>query len=536
MKLLRRLLIQSHRYLGIALCLLAIMWFASGFVMMYAGGLPRLSPELRLERMPDVDLSKVRLSPAEAVERLGDDPGGGRVVLLSVFNRPAYRVGGATIFADTGETLDPLSLAQSRTMASRFLRVADDHVSAGETITSADQWTLEQRGMPLHKFTVDDGNGTEIYIQPRTGEVVTLTTRKSRLLAWMGTIPHWMYFTALRMNQPVWYRAVVWTSGAVCVLAALGLVLTFTQFRKTRPFRLAAAIPYSGAMRWHYVTGAVFGVFTLTWAFSGLISMEPFEWTNARGLEVRRDVFTGGPLDLSRFPAMKADRWNTLLGGRAIREVEFTRIQDGHYFVVRQAPETAAVPKQRERLHQPYYVTGRAEPDRVLVDADTLAIRHEPFSADSLVARLRAEVTDVPVVESTLLSDYDSYYYSRGRLTPLPVLRVKFADPAETWVYVDPEMSQVLAQVNRLNRVERWLYNGLHSLDFAFWYSKRPLWDIVMIVLLAGGLTSSVLGMVMGIRRLRRGAKRLATWADVAPEAQPGTAVTGAVQRTTTAR
>ena len=102
MKLLRRLLIQSHRYLGIALCLLAIMWFASGFVMMYAGGLPRLSPELRLERMPDVDLSKVRLRPAEAVERLGDDPAA-RVVLLTVLDRPAYRVGGATIFADLDE-------------------------------------------------------------------------------------------------------------------------------------------------------------------------------------------------------------------------------------------------------------------------------------------------------------------------------------------------------------------------------------------------------------------------------------------------
>ena len=93
MKLLRRLLIQSHRYLGIALCLLAIMWFVSGFVMMYAGGLPRLSPELRLERMADVDLSKIHLSPGEAVGRLGDDPGGGRVVLLTVLGRPAYRVG-----------------------------------------------------------------------------------------------------------------------------------------------------------------------------------------------------------------------------------------------------------------------------------------------------------------------------------------------------------------------------------------------------------------------------------------------------------
>ena len=61
---------------------------------------------------------------------------------------------------------------------------------------------------------------------------------------------------------------------------------------------------------------------------------------------------------------------------------------------------------------------------------------------------------------------YDSYYYSRQRLTPLPVLRVKFADPGETWFYIDPATSQMLSQIPRLARVERWLYNGLHSLDF----------------------------------------------------------------------
>ena len=48
------------------------------------------------------------------------------------------------------------------------------------------------------------------------------------------------------------------------------------------------------------------------------------------------------------------------------------------------------------------------------------------------------------------------------------MLRVKFADPLETWVYVDPGESELLAPMHRLNRVERWLYNGLHSLDFAF--------------------------------------------------------------------
>jgi len=44
------------------LSLLVIMWFATGITMMYWGGMPRVTPELRLERMQPVDFSRVRLT------------------------------------------------------------------------------------------------------------------------------------------------------------------------------------------------------------------------------------------------------------------------------------------------------------------------------------------------------------------------------------------------------------------------------------------------------------------------------------------
>ena len=47
MALFRRIVILSHRYLGIALSLLFVVWFASGITMMYAGGMPRLTPDER---------------------------------------------------------------------------------------------------------------------------------------------------------------------------------------------------------------------------------------------------------------------------------------------------------------------------------------------------------------------------------------------------------------------------------------------------------------------------------------------------------
>ena len=509
MKQVRKFLILSHRYLGIATCLLAVMWFATGIVMMYAGGMPRLTAKLRVDRLAPLDLARVRLSPAEAAERAGAIGGADGMTLLTVMDRPAYRAEGQTIFADTGEALEEITVAQARTIASRFAGVPDDRVAFTGTITRPDQWTLVQSGeLPLHRFRVDDGQGTDLYVSPDAAEVTLITNSRSRALAWVGTIPHWLYFTALRTNQPLWYRLVVWTSALVCVVSALGLLLGVVQFRKRKPFSLRAAIPYAGAMRWHYITGVIFGVFTLTWAFSGLLSMEPFEWTNATGLYVPGDAFTPEPADMTRFADLSAPTWSRVLNGRTLKELEFVRIQDEHYYVAR---STDAPPdnERPERLHQPYYITGRAEPDHVLVSAASMAVKDAPFTTDSLMTRLRAAVPDVPITDYEVLTEYDSYYYSRGQQAPLPVLRVRFADPAATWVYIDPEMSQVLASIHRLNRVERWLYNGLHSLDFSFWYSS-PLWDVGMIALLLGGLASSGIGTWIGIRRLRRGVTRKA--------------------------
>jgi PepSY-associated TM region len=510
MKLLRKWLILTHRYAGIVLSLLVVLWFATGITMMYAGGMPRLTPETRLEKLPNLDLARVRLTPAQAAEAgLIDEPG--RAVLLSIMGRPAYRFGAGeptTVFADTGEVLEGATLAQVRTIASRFAGVTEDQVNHVATLTRVDQWTLVQsRQLPLHKFRVNDEHGTELYVSPRTGEVTMVTTRRGRALAWISTIPHFFYFAALRENQPVWYQFVVWTSGLVCALAVLGLVLGVVQSFKQK---------YTGAMKWHYVTGLVFGVFTATWAFSGLLSMEPFEWTNSRPLEVRRDVFTGGPIDLGKYAAMRPAEWDHLVDGRGIKEIELARIQDEHYYMVRLANDPEA-DKRPERLHQPYYITGRAETDRLLVRADTLQIRREPFSVESLVARLRAELPEVPILEQQLLAEYDSYYYSRQHLTPLPVLRVKFADPGETWFYIDPSNSTMLSQVTRLSRVERWLYNGLHTFDFPVFYDMRPLWDTAMIVLLLGCLASSSIGLGLGFSRVARGVRRLLPSRHAAP-------------------
>jgi hypothetical protein len=520
MKVFRRAVILSHRYLGIVLSLVVIMWFATGITMMYWGGMPRVTPELRLERLQPVDFSRVQLTPAQAAERAAGAPSG-RVTLSTLLERPIYRFGSrnsTVVFADTGELLEELSPEQARIVAATFTGLPSSRVHHVRTLHEVDQWTL-QTPLPLHKFRVDDGAGTEVYVQPTTGEVGMITTRSSRGWAWVSTIPHWMYFTALRTNQPLWYRLVVWTSALACVLSVLGLVLSITQWRRGAA-TVSAAIPYSGSMRWHYVTGAVFGIFTLTFAFSGLVSMEPWAWTNAPGLEVSRTVLSGGEVDLAQFPARTAAEWARVLGDRPAKEVEYARMLDEPYFVVRRG-SIARDEEDRERLHQPYAIRhARIEDDRLLVAARPFEVRRDLFDRGEIVARITAAVEESSPIESQLLTEYDSYYYSRVGQIPLPALRIKFDDPAHTWVYVDPSLSQVVTTINKWGRVERWVYHGLHSLDFAFLYNSRPTWDIVMIVISLGGLTTSGLGFLLGVRRIRRAAGRLTAMRPDEPSAE----------------
>src|SRR5262249_41660180 len=65
----RKLLVLVHRYLGTALCLLFFMWFLTGIGMIYSRGMPRLTAQARLARLPVLDMERIRLSPPEAVQR-----------------------------------------------------------------------------------------------------------------------------------------------------------------------------------------------------------------------------------------------------------------------------------------------------------------------------------------------------------------------------------------------------------------------------------------------------------------------------------
>jgi hypothetical protein len=112
-----------------------------------------------------------------------------------------------------------------------------------------------------------------------------------------------------------------------------------------------------------------------------------------------------------------------------------------------------------------------------------------------------------PMQDAVWLQEYDAYYYNQDGNRPLPVLRVRYADPDSTWLYLDPHLGTMTRQ-DRGARWNRWLYHGLHNLDFPFLYYKRPLWDAVVILLSIGGLVLSATTLVPTWHRLARHARR----------------------------
>src|SRR6185295_9202041 len=89
----RRWLILTHRYAGIALSPLFLVWFCSGIAMIYVRDMPHLTAQLRLSRLPELDVTSIRISPSSAsqIAGLGDHPS--RAVLTTILNRPAFRIG-----------------------------------------------------------------------------------------------------------------------------------------------------------------------------------------------------------------------------------------------------------------------------------------------------------------------------------------------------------------------------------------------------------------------------------------------------------
>jgi uncharacterized iron-regulated membrane protein len=109
----------------------------------------------------------------------------------------------------------------------------------------------------------------------------------------------------------------------------------------------------------------------------------------------------------------------------------------------------------------------------------------------------------VPIASAELITEGDAYHYSHHTDVVLPAYRVIYANADETRLYLDPRTGELVGYADAPARAYRWWHYGLHRLDFAG-LNARPLWDIVMLPLIAGISLLCGLGVWMGWRRVTR--------------------------------
>lgn len=512
-KLLNRLLYLVHRWVGLVLALFMFFWFATGLVIMYATPTTQnRSQQLAHAEtlLPDMGW----LSLGEAWERSAEQRKAAANKLKATKNKPddtAVSIADARLVRSAGEplwlvedshglrfALSALDGSLRETTPELAVKIAENWFQASdsknliaahyvETVDNPVILRNQDALSPFHRIAVGDGG--ELLISARTGEVLHASTRVDRAFYWAG---NWLHL--FKPLESIGWGSIrhdvqLWLVFLATVATLLGLVIGWLRWRpgfggkptysqgRTQPYR-------EFWFKWHFWSGLIGGSVALTWAFSGFIDTNPgkiFSQANPNQQEIRRYLGEAVPEVMRRWRPVLPLQQAVATDGAAVVELAWRHLD-------------------KEAVLLAY----RRDGQRLPQTADGAALQ---FNDDALLAAVQRVAGKAEVESSTLLTEYDSYYYPRHHQglieKPLPVQVVQLADAAATRFYLDPQDGKLLAKPDSSARTFRWLYSALHHWDFG-WLYYRPLWDVWMLNWVAFGLVLGGSSLVMGWRLLKK--------------------------------
>lgn len=475
-----RLLILVHRYLGIVFGLIVALWCLSGFVMMYVQ-YPDLSDREYLAGLPTLETSNCCVANPEVLEQLADVDD---VSIEMLAGQPAMRVRygrdiSLLVNLTTGWWFSTIDQESAMLQADAFLAASGiDGESRFLARRTRDQWTVAgyfNAYRPLYHFAGDDAAETHIYVSGINGQVIQTTTSTERLWNWFGAVTHWIYPTVLRQNTPLWSQVVIWLTIASLFLVIVGIYLGIKQYGARGD---GSRSPYKGLNLWHHYGGLIFGLVTVTWLFSGLLSMNPWGAFEGDGGGVERGRLRNSTISVGELTNIVTMLGNTELppGTVQIRSVPI----DGSLALV--ATDSS----------------GRG----TRINATTF--RPDPLAENDWGRIAELIKPDVAIQQAGLIESGDRYYFSHHEEVAFPVYRVVYDDAEQTRLYLDPTTAELLQKVDSDRRWNRWLFEGLHRGDFTAWMRQRPIWDLILLPLMIGVTIGAITGVWMAYRRLRQ--------------------------------
>lgn len=426
-------IITLHRILGTILSVLFLAWFLSGLVMIYHT-FPRVSLEDRLVHM-------------------------------------------------TPLSLDSIDLETPSSSADRILETAHQWCTSPiekiDTLSEVDQWIpfgrLEKE-MPIYKFHFRDTEKHQLYISSNTGEVLQFTTKEDRFWAWIGAIPHWVYFTQLRKDQRLWNDTVIWLSALGCIMCIAGIWIGIRNViiaRKKNKFT-----PYVKPWyKWHHILGFVFGLFVLTFVFSGMMSLASVpKWisTPTSTFHVRKIM---GASNETQFILDRAE-------------------------VIKTYPDAILRLDSSYIMGKPFYVA-RMIDTTLYIDASDTLVASLYIDKDFINGQVSRIYGDKDKIDILLMKDYDTYYISAKKKLDLPVWKVTIANDDNSCIYINPTTG-AYKYVDNTSRWRHWMYPALHSGNIPGLATNKVAWNIIMWCLMLGGTVVSLTGVWLGLCYFKR--------------------------------
>ncbi len=464
-----------HRFTGMLVSLLFLMWFISGLVLIYVP-FPRVGYKMRYEKQENLPQNLVNIDS-----------------ILAKYEKTAsvkrvFQQRGQTLYiVKSGKKIDTVTVDNSPVLKPNIQQIAKLWVNAPiekiDTLHEREQWIMYssyKSMMPIYKFYFDDSEHHQLYIASKTGRVLQLTSRSQRIGAWFGPIPHMLYFPFLRKHTRVWINTLTVLGAIAFISVLLGMYVGLKlYFRKTKKIKFGSPYKKNGWYFWHHIAGLVFGIFLLTWSFSGAMSLQRIpQWavkTHHKYGSAQRKVLNKA-LPMQEY---KLDYRQIIAKLPNVKEIHWSQFAKIPIYEIISGDSSMYFDASNEKL---------------------INLQIPKNTIDNTIGKIHGDSASYTV---ELMQKYDNYYMLLSNRRPLPVYKVVVADKDNSTYYINPKTGDY-RYINNSRRARKWVFSALHYFNIPFFAGKKVLWTIIIWALCLGGIVVSGSGVYLSWKYLKR--------------------------------
>jgi len=458
-----------------------MVWFLSGIVLIFVG-FPHSSRQQRFEYLKPFTAEDMAIVKAPSATFKG------RIELEKWGDRPVYRVYSGrknqkVYDANTLKQLPVLTEQQAIDVVTDYTKTTVSKCTKLEKLDCWMPWSYYRPLLPFYKCELDDGLGSVVYVSSKSGLVVQRTTRKSRLLAFVGAIPHWIYIKQLRLQVQLWRDTVSVISLIGLLVCISGIVIGFIRLKRNKKGRINGLTPYKkNWYKWHHQLGFIFGSLVFTFMLSGLVSVTGISTCLVEKAPRLKKVWNQ-KVQTHHWDVKPLDVWQACHNSSGIRKMVWsTSMGESSWEVYRDSYQVAEIYKMK----------------------DGKVIQQSEVSENKLLSYGKRLLNN-KAIKIAQVKEYSKYYQPSGMAyRPIPVYRLDVSGSHNHQIYVDPLTGKLLTEVDNNTRWRWWLYKAPHKFNFPWLVEHQVVRKTLLTIASVIGVFISFTGLMISLGKIKK--------------------------------